>query len=66
MQIFALTLMLVRNDLSSKVLFDFAFSVPALLIGSALGMLAFRNVNELMFRRIVLLILLLSGILLVG
>jgi uncharacterized membrane protein YfcA len=66
MQIFALTLMLLRNDLSSKVLFDFAFSVPALLIGSALGMLAFRNVNELMFRRIVLLILLLSGILLVG
>jgi uncharacterized protein len=66
MQTFALALMLARNDLSTKVLFDFVFSVPALLIGSALGMLAFRNVNELVFRRIVLLILLLSGILLVG
>ena len=37
----------------------------ALLAGSVLGILAFRSVNELTFRRILLTILLLSGVLLV-
>jgi uncharacterized membrane protein YfcA len=65
MQIFALILMLSRHDLSSKVLVDFALSIPALFAGSALGILAFRNVNESTFRRIILTILLFSGVLLV-
>ena len=64
-QVFALALMLARNDVSSRVFLDFAVSVPALLAGSALGILAFRHVDELMFRRIVLLILLVSGVLLI-
>jgi uncharacterized protein len=65
MQIFALTLMLARNDLSSKVLIDLALSIPALLAGSMLGILAFRNANESTFRRIILTVLLVSGVLLV-
>jgi len=47
------------------VFIDLALSIPALLAGSALGILAFRSVNELTFRRILLTILLVSGVLLV-
>lgn len=64
MQLFALALMLMRGDLSSKVLVDLALSIPALLAGSALGIVAFRHVKEATFRRIVLVMLLLSGLLL--
>ena len=65
MQIFALALLLIHHDLSSKVFIDLALSIPALLAGSALGILAFRNCNEQTFRRVILGILLVSGGLLV-
>jgi uncharacterized membrane protein YfcA len=65
MQIFALALMLSRNDLSSKVFIDLAISLPALVAGSLLGILMFRNVNEMTFRRIILVILFFSGLSLV-
>jgi uncharacterized membrane protein YfcA len=65
MQIFALALLLIHHDLSSKVFIDLALSIPALLAGSALGILAFRNCNEQTFRRVILGILLVSGALLV-
>jgi len=65
MQLFALGLMLVRNDLSSKVFFDLFLSIPALLAGTALGICAFRYVNDSTFRRIVLVVLLMSGLILV-
>jgi uncharacterized membrane protein YfcA len=65
MQISALALMLARQELSFRILIDLASSIPALLAGSALGIFAFRHVSELIFRRIVLIILLLSGIALV-
>jgi uncharacterized protein len=65
MQIFALALMLLQNDLSSKVLVDFVASIPALLAGAALGIFAFRCVDEASFRRIILTMLLFSGLLLV-
>ena len=66
MQVFALALMLARNDLSSKVFVDLALSIPALLAGSMLGILAFRNINESTFRRVILIVLLISGVLLVA
>jgi uncharacterized protein len=66
MQLFALALMLMRGDLSSKVLLDLALSIPALLAGSVLGIFAFRCVNEATFRRIVLIVLLLSGLMFVA
>ena len=65
MQIFALALLLIHHDLSSKVFIDLALSIPALLAGSALGILAFRTCNEQTFRRVILGILLVSGGLLV-
>jgi len=65
MQIFSLSMMLARHDLSSKVFVELALSTPALLAGSALGILAFRRANEAMFRRIILSVLFLSGVLLV-
>lgn len=64
MQILALAVLLLRHDLSPKVLVDLALSIPALLGGSALGIMAFRSVNEQTFRRIILAILLVSGVLL--
>jgi uncharacterized protein len=65
MQIFALALMLSRHALSPKFLIDFAISLPALAAGAALGILVFRSVNEIAFRRIVLVVLLFSGLSLV-
>jgi uncharacterized protein len=65
MQVFALMLMLVQKDLTTKVLTDFAASIPALIAGTALGIFSFRSVNEAMFRRIILGVLLLSGLMLV-
>jgi uncharacterized protein len=58
-------MMLARHDVSSQVFIDLALSIPALLAGSALGIFAFRNVNEALFRRIILIILFVSGVLLV-
>jgi uncharacterized protein len=57
--------MFVRHDLSATVLIEVGLSIPALLAGSMLGILAFRNINELMFRRTILIILFFSGVLLV-
>ena len=65
MQIFALGLLLAHHDLSSKVLFDLLVSVPALVAGSAPGIFAFRYASEQVFRRTILAILLVSGVLLV-
>jgi uncharacterized membrane protein YfcA len=64
MQIFALALMLIRRDLSTEVLFDLAWSLPALLTGSVFGILAFRSVTDAGFRRVILVVLLISGALL--
>jgi uncharacterized protein len=66
MQLFALALMLMRGDLSSRVLLDLALSIPALLAGSALGIFTFRHVNDAMFRRIVLIVLMSSGLMLIA
>jgi uncharacterized membrane protein YfcA len=65
MQIFALALMLSRHSLSSRFLIEFAISLPALAAGAAVGIVMFRRVNEIAFRRIVLLLLLFSGLSLV-
>jgi uncharacterized membrane protein YfcA len=65
MQVFALALMLSRNSLQMKVVVDFVISLPALAAGTALGIFMFRSVNELVFRRIILIILFISGLLLV-
>jgi uncharacterized protein len=62
MQFFALGLMLSHYNLSTKVLIDFAVSLPALAAGTALGIMMFRNVKDLTFRRIILVVLFFSGL----
>jgi uncharacterized protein len=65
MQVFALAIMLSHHSLSSKVLIDFGICLPALAAGTALGIRLFGRVNEVAFKRIVLTLLLFSGICLV-
>jgi uncharacterized protein len=65
MQIFGLGLMISRNDLSSKVLIDFVVSLPPLAAGTTLGILMFRRINEVTFRRVILIMLFFSGLSLV-
>jgi uncharacterized membrane protein YfcA len=65
MQVFALALMLIHHDLSAGVLANLLLSIPALIAGTVLGILTFRNVSEQVFRRIILAVLLVSGLLLV-
>jgi uncharacterized protein len=62
MQLFALALLLGHHSLSTKVVVDLAISLPALLAGTLLGIVAFRNINEVGFRRTILVVLLFSGI----
>src|SRR2546430_9191213 len=57
----ALAPLLERQSLSSKLVIDLAISLPALFAGSVLGIVAFRNINEVGFRRTILVLLLLSG-----
>ena len=40
---------------------DLAVSLPALFAGSVPGIVAFRNINEIGFRRTILVLLLVSG-----
>lgn len=64
-QLASLAVLLARQDLSSKVIIDLVLSLPALLAGTALGILAFRRINDVLFRKMILGILLISGLLLV-
>src|SRR5882757_9865346 len=61
MQVLALTLLLGKQGLSSRIVVDLAISLPALFAGSMLGIVAFRNINEIGFRRTILIVLLFSG-----
>ena len=61
MQVLALALLLERQILSSKLVIDLAISLPALFAGSVLGIVAFRNIDEVGFRRTILVLLLISG-----
>jgi uncharacterized membrane protein YfcA len=61
MQVLALAILLGRQSLSSRLVVNLAISLPALLAGSVLGIVAFRNINEVGFRRTILVLLLISG-----
>jgi uncharacterized membrane protein YfcA len=57
--------MLCRNELPFKILIDLTVSLPPLAAGTILGVLMFRRINEAMFRRVILIMLLGSGLSLV-
>lgn len=65
MQVSALAMLLLHHDLPTRIVHEFVLSVPALLAGSWLGIVAFRKINEANFRRVILGLLLVSGLLLV-
>jgi uncharacterized membrane protein YfcA len=65
MQVSALMLMLSRHELPTNILIDLAVSLPPLAAGTMLGILMFRRINEAAFRRIILIMLLISGLSLV-
>jgi uncharacterized membrane protein YfcA len=58
-------LLLSRHELPSNILIDLAVSLPPLAAGTILGILMFRRINETVFRRIILIMLLVSGLSLV-
>ena len=62
MQLAALALLLPRITWSSGMLFDLAVSMPALVAGTAAGVVLFGRVDDAMFRRVVLAMLLVSGL----
>jgi hypothetical protein len=47
---------LIDSDVTALVI-DLAVSLPALFAGSVLGFVAFRNINEIGFRRTILVLL---------
>lgn len=62
MQIIALAVMLSRHALPSKIAFEAAISLPALAVGTALGITMFYRATDLRFRRAVLGVLFFSGL----
>ena len=62
MQLSALLLMMSRGAIPTDMLTDFLISLPPLLAGTAAGIVMFGRVNELVFRRVILIILLIAGL----
>jgi uncharacterized protein len=62
MQFLGIFLVCLQGDLSAEFLSKFLWSLPAVVAGSVLGLALFGKVNDLMFRRIVLAALLMSGL----
>jgi uncharacterized membrane protein YfcA len=62
MQFGAMALLLGTGHVSKRVLVDFTVTLPALVAGTALGIYLFGKVDEMMFRRLVLIALLVSGL----
>ncbi|CCD92851.1 conserved membrane hypothetical protein [Bradyrhizobium sp. ORS 375] len=62
MQLLALLMMLSRRSIPPGTMSDFVVSLPALVAGTTVGLLMFGRVNETVFRRVVLIVLLVSGL----
>jgi uncharacterized protein len=62
MQLLALLLMISRRTIPIEMLEDFVISLPALLAGTVARIAMFGRVNESVFRRVVLGILLVAGL----
>ena len=62
MQFWGIFLVVVKGDLPAEFMPKFLWSLPAAIVGSIVGLALFGKVNDLMFRRIVLGMLLVSGL----
>jgi uncharacterized protein len=65
MQFFGFVLATLHGDVSADLAWKIAWSIPALAVGTVFGLGMFGRLNDLMFRRIVLLALLISGLALI-
>ncbi len=66
MQIAALAVLLSRRDISLGFLQDFVVGLPALAAGAALGLILFNRLDGALFRRAMLVTLLVAGVALVA
>ena len=66
LQIFALTVMASRGGLSPDLALQLVLYLPALAAGAWLGVVIFRRINHALFRRVVLALLLVSGLVLIA
>lgn len=62
MQLFALTLLFSRHSISRETLLSVTFNLPALAAGTAIGLIMFRRIDDALFRRVLLGVLLLAGL----
>jgi uncharacterized membrane protein YfcA len=62
MQLLALAVMLAHGGLSRQTMRDLVISLPALACGVALDVIMFRKINDVLFRRIVLTVLVIAGL----
>jgi uncharacterized membrane protein YfcA len=62
MQCIALFLLLSRRDIPLRVMTDILITLPALALGSALGLHLFARVDDAMFKRVVLATLFVAGL----
>jgi len=65
MQLFALAFMFSRHSISRDTLLSLTINLPALMAGTTLGLIMFRKIDDARFRRILLTVLLLAGLILV-
>jgi uncharacterized membrane protein YfcA len=61
-----LTVYFLNGTLTAAMVPGFALIVPVAVVPTFLGIWVYRRVDDRMFRRLVLLLLLVSGVLLVG
>ncbi|MFO1109026.1 MAG: sulfite exporter TauE/SafE family protein [Bradyrhizobium sp.] len=66
LQIFALAVMGSRGGLSRDLALQLVLYLPALAVGAWLGIAIFRKIDHLLFRRVVLALLLVSGLLFIA
>jgi uncharacterized membrane protein YfcA len=62
MQLLALAVMFWRGGLSHEAMIDLVVSLPALACGVALGIVMFRKIDDVLFRRVVLAVLIIAGL----
>jgi uncharacterized membrane protein YfcA len=62
MQLAALTLLFLQRSLPEALLDDLLLSAPPLAAGALLGLTLFSKVSDALFRRVLLSVLLLSGL----
>ena len=65
MQFFGFALVAFHGDLTADLGIKLLWSMPALIVGTVVGLALFGKVNDLLFRRIILVMLFVSGLALI-